>query len=215
MLTDAQSIKVVKYLLGKKSVTQAEIAKETGVSLSYINELTKKMHDANIVSKPHYKGLVLTDQHKLFIGVSLEHPLVYVRRYKMKGDKESIERSITKAFRRKVDYAFTLLSATNNYGLDVEGGQISIYVSDKPEELKKAYEAIEDIGGSRDDEYGRIEIYPANEGVLYDKKESNGAFFVSREQLILDLFNHSSLSYIGSELLKRSQPKVIKSEAKK
>lgn len=209
MFADTQSIKVVKYLLNKRNATQMDIEAGTGVSHSYINEIIKKMHDANIISRPHFKGLVLTDQYKLIIGVSLDHPLVYVRRYKMKGDKRLIEHSIAKAFNNKIEYAFTLLSAAKHYGLEAEGSQISIYVLDKAEELKKAYDAIEDIGGSRDDEYGTIEIYPANKGVLYDKKESNGAFFASREQLILDLYNHSSLSYLGSELLKKSQDKVV------
>jgi hypothetical protein len=206
----------MKYLLKKRSVTQVEIETETRVSHSYVNEIIQNLHDTNITSRPRYRGLVLSDPYKLIIGVGLENPMVYVRRYRMKGDKQFVEQKIAKAFHNKVKYAFTLLSATPYYNLGAEGSRISFYVLDESEELKTAYDLLEEIGAHQDDEYGTIEIYKANKGVLYDRKEivSRHAFVVSEEQLILDLFNDSSLSYIGSELLKRSQSR-IQSEAKK
>ena len=217
MFSDRRGILAVKYLLKHGHATQAEIAKSTGMAVSYVNTIAQRLRDSFIVSKPHARGMYLTDYNRLLMALSYENPMgkKFRSKYLMGGAKEEVERAISGSFsKRDVGYAFTLLSALPHYSYSAEGQQVSVYVFE--EQMKSAEKLLVDAG-ARESGIGNIDVYAAHEGILADSRPLDGGntVVVSEEQLLMDLYGYQPLLYIGSQLLEQHIQRMRAADAEK
>lgn len=201
MLSKPQSLKVVKHLLkdGMDEFTQNEISRATGVSVSYVNDVVHALEQKFIVSEG--KNAKLNEPRRLLLTLAAESSMAerLHASYEMSGRKEVIEAKISSGFDDKVNYAFTLMSALPHHaGHLAQGSQVSLYVA--KQQLEQADEAIRKLGGSNSS-IGNVQVFTANEGILWDRVKIKSGYYVSLEQLLIDLYASPSLLYIGQELL--------------
>ncbi len=199
MLSSPQSLKIVKCLLRRGHISQYKTAGETGVSIGQVNKVVKRLKQAYLVSKDaKSRRTVLSDIPRLLSALAIETPMEskIFKRYAVGGTKESIEGKIGK-LAKKQGYAFTLLSALPYYSAAAAGERISLYVSNQ--ELEKIDEIFIE-NNFRPDLIGNVEVYNAHEGVLWDRKEKDEKFIVSKEQLLIDLYGTPQLSYVATQL---------------
>ena len=205
MFSKPQSLKVVKYILanGMQGFTQTGTSEGTTVSVSLVNDVVRKLENKFIVSgKRPFK---LAEPRRLLLSLAAESSMAerLHASYELSGEKKDIEAKISRAFDDKISYAFTLLSALPHYaGHLAQGRQVSVYV-DKLQ-LEQAEQTIISIGGSKSS-IGNVQVFTANEGILWGRKKSENGYYVSFEQLLIDLYASPSLLYIGQELLRSKE----------
>lgn len=197
MLYGPKSLKVVKFLLARGSFKQKQASEETGVALGYVNEVISKLRKKFIVSSG--RKTVLSDARRLLLALAAESSMSerLHATYEIPGDKKEVEALIAKEF-EGIPYAFTLSSALPHYSKAAQGRQASVYVD--ADSLEQASELLSKAG-ARKSNIGNVQVFAANEGILFDRKKTRAGYCVSLGQLLIDLYSYPPLLYLGQALL--------------
>jgi biotin operon repressor len=192
-----QSIKVIKAMLREREITQSALSDKTGVSVGQVNKTIARLKRAFLVTTNPGRGAKLVDEERLFLAIGAESPLqaAFRKRYFVKGGVNIAIGKIGRAI-GGLKYAFTLLPAVRHYSAAAAGETISVYL-DK-DDIPGALARLDRFGS---DSGVPVEVYEAHDGILFDRALGNGLYFVSREQLIIDLFRTPQLVYLGMQLL--------------
>lgn len=201
MFSKPQSLKVAKFLLlnGLSGFSQNAVARATGVSVSRVNVVVKSLKSKYIVSDGH--PAKLTEPRKFLTTLAAESSMAerLYKAYEFPGEKKSIEATIAREFGEKIEYAFALLSALPHHASHIaQGQQVSVYVNKK--QLEQADELLRKAG-AEESRIGNVQVFNANEGILFDRKKTSSGYVVSLEQLLIDLYSSAALLYVGQELL--------------
>lgn len=192
-----QSTKVIKVLLRERDVTQSALSDKTGVSVGQVNKTIARLKTAFLVNTNSGRGVRLVDEERLFLAIGAESPLqaAFRKRYFVKGGVDNTIGKIGRAL-GNLKYAFTLLPAVRYYSAAAAGETISLYL-DK-EDMPAALARLDRLGS---DGGVPVEAYEAHDGILFDRAKRKSLYFVSFEQLIIDLFRTPQLVYLGMQLL--------------
>ncbi len=178
------------------------ISHSTNVSLGQVNHVISALKDANIVSQPEKNRMQLMDYSRLLEIVGWQRPMRKLLLEKFKGSKTS-ERKISAI--PKIKCSFTLLSALQKYSAYVGGDKVQFYIreGDYPR-VKKHFQNM----GFTENVGGKIEIYRLDSSeILKESCRINNLLFVSRVQLLIDLFGcgreYSQIAYKFLEEFKK------------
>jgi biotin operon repressor len=192
-----QSIKVIKAMLRERNLSQSALSDKTGVSIGQVNKTITKLKRGFLANTNPGRGVRLVDEERLFLTIGAESPLRagFRKRYFVKGGLDTNMGKVGRAL-GNFKYAFTLLPAIRYYSAAASGVTISLHISkgDIPGALARLDQL--DSGGGVP-----VEVYDANDGILFDRVKRRGLYFVSFEQLIIDLFRTPQLVYLGMQLL--------------
>jgi DNA-binding Lrp family transcriptional regulator len=200
MLSSNKSLKVVKELLKRGIAKQSELAEYSGVSIGQVNKVVKRLRESFLVNQAGV-GVCLRDHPRLLILFSVEYPLarrLHTRYTSPLPAKETVETIAEKLGR--LNYAFTLLTALPKYSAAASGETVSLYVDKK--QIHQAEEVLEALNFADKGVGPVVEVYEGVEGILYDATVEDGVRYVSREQLMIDLYSSAHYNYVAVQLLK-------------
>ena len=198
MYTSPQTIKVIKELLKGSQITQLELSRRTNVSIGQVNNVVKKLKNAFLANVDPKKGAKLVDESRLLAAIGVTAPLSSSAQNTllMPFSQSQTINKIAEALPPQ-KYAFTLMSAIAKYSAYAQGETVSLYVDANAME-----EALARLGKLASKRGIPVEIFEANEGILFDVKKDGNKRYVSNEQLLIDLFRTPQLVYVGAQLLR-------------
>jgi len=181
-LTSKKSYQITRYILLNQEFTQRKIARETNVSLGYINEVINYLTTINIVTKTT-RSYILWDKVKLLEKISLDRPFTNLIIDKFRLPTTTIqetENTITNTLKNK-KYALTAFSGLRRYfEYHIGYPTVHLYIEDKT-----ALDLIEKGEGA----IQVIALKPDLENILKERKKINKAYVCDKQQIIIDLFS--------------------------
>ena len=181
-LTSKKAYKIIRYILINQEFTQRQIARETNVSLGYINEVINYLTAIDIVTKTT-KGYVLWDKVKLLEKISLDRPLTNLIIDKFRLPTTTIqetENTLTNTLKNK-KYALTAFSGLRRYfEYHIGYPTVHLYIEDKTtiNHIEKGEGAIQVIA-----------LQPDLQNIINERKKINEAYVCDKQQIIIDLFS--------------------------
>jgi len=183
-LTSGKAYRVVRYVLGNPEFTQREVARKTGVSLGYVNEVVNYIVDVGIVVRSR-KAFLLREPVRLLEKISFDRPFskVEVERFRVsttsvQDTEEEVSSTLTG---RGVRYAFTVFSGLRKYfEYHLSYPTVHFYVED--ESALRHFERGE----------GSIQVVALRadlENIWNEMRVVDGFSVCDREQVVVDLFS--------------------------
>jgi len=181
-LTSKKAYQVVRYILLNQEFSQRKIARETDVSLGYVNEVINYLMAINIVTKTT-KNYVLWDKVKLLEKISLDRPFtsLIIDRFRLPTTTiQETETAITNTLQNK-KYALTAFSGLRRY-FEYHIGYPTVHFY------------LEDITALNLIERGEgaiqvIALRPDLENIILERKKINNSYVCDKQQIIIDLFS--------------------------
>ncbi len=181
-LTSKKAYQIIRYILLNQEFTQRKIARETNVSLGYINEVINYLIAINIVTKTT-KNYILWDKVKLLEKISLDRPLTSLIIDKFRLPTTTIqetETTITNTLQKK-KYALTAFSGLRHYfEYHIGYPTVHFYI-----EEKTALNLIERGEGA----IQVIALRPDLENIIMERKKIDNSYVCDKQQIIIDLFS--------------------------